>query len=1023
MNTPEPGQLVSLRNRFYTVTDIYPHDRGSGKGITNRVELECVNDDRIGETLSVIWEREVNTKVIDHLTLPEMVDWDDPATFNSFVRSIRWSASSVLSKDILHCPFMGSIELEPYQLEPVVRAVTAPRVNLLIADDVGLGKTIEAGLVLQEMISRSRVRDCLIVCPASLQKQWQEEMLDRFNLEFRIIDRPAILQLRREYGTHINPWRSYPRLITSMDFIKRESNLADFESGLRTETGEMKSWDLLILDEAHNCSPSGRKRYIRDSKRTKMLRAVSPHFRYRLFLTATPHNGYTESFTALLEMLDPLRFHRDRNVDQQEVNKVMVRRLKEHVMDVTRTRNFAKRRIDTLEVPRDPETDRISDLLETYIEKRAEAGRDPNVRVPVRFALNMLRKRFLSSPLAFANSIRNHIEHITRPDGERRGEPDEKLMRSVVSRASEDQEDDLEKKRLEEEAVSECSRFFATLSDEEFDILTELWEFGESNRMRIDAKLDALRGWIETHLKADGDWNGERLILFTEYKDSLDYLQEHLTQWCGEKRLLSLYGGMSQSDREPIKQAFQSGPEETSVRILVATDAAAEGLNLQNHCRYMIHYEIPWNPNKLEQRNGRIDRHGQRADEVFIYHFLHQDRRDSEFLKTVVEKVNRQRHDLGSIASVIEESVERRMLGEKDLNLDAIEPRRTLMQDVAFEIYNESRHRELQRNAERSREKLGAHPKALREILDSALKLEGHPGLEPARGELAGKGALLKRVPRHWGARCAHSVKDSRGALLSLVFSPEDATGREDVELVHLSHPLMHRAISVFRRNMFEQVIEQRPVLNRATYTVVPSSALSEPILAVYVRTVAVGEYGRKLHEEVEPLYWRFDFENLARASEDALAFVPEDRDFPRITPDQSDKLRRILKLNEENVEEAVSEHAKLKRPIIERKLRDKAAEEESRVRGLINTRMKEIRATIKRLQEKDPDQLQLELETDEFDQYMMDFRRLQHRLDTLEEERKAEPLKIKKAYTLRSLRVFPLGLEIILPADYLEDR
>lgn len=151
------------------------------------------------------------------------------------------------------------------------------------------------------------------------------------------------------------------------------------------------------------------------------------------------------------------------------------------------------------------------------------------------------------------------------------------------------------------------------------------------------------------------------------------------------------------------------------------------------------------------------------------------------------------------------------------------------------------------------------------------------------------------------------------------------------------------------------------------------------------------------------------------------MAFVPEDRSFPRITPARSGRLRRILKLNEEMITEAVSEHADLKKPLIERKLRDRAAEEESRVRGLINTRMKEIRTTIKRLQEKDSDQLQLELETDEFEQYMTDFRRLQHRLKTLEEERKSEPRRIKQAYTLRSLRVFPMGLEIVLPADYLE--
>ena len=175
-----------------------------------------------------------------------------------------------------------------------------PRVNLLIADDVGLGKTIEAGLVLQEMLSRQRIRRVMIVCPASLQRQWQEEMVAKFQLPFEIIDRDAIQRLRREYGSHVNPWNTFPRLITSMDFLKQEQVLALFRNSLQNADGRspLRDWDMLIVDEAHNVAPSGRKTYIRDSDRTRLMRAIVDHFEHRLFLTATPHNGYTESFTA-----------------------------------------------------------------------------------------------------------------------------------------------------------------------------------------------------------------------------------------------------------------------------------------------------------------------------------------------------------------------------------------------------------------------------------------------------------------------------------------------------------------------------------------------------------------------------------------------------------------------------------------------------------------------------------------------------------------------------------------------------
>jgi len=255
---PEQGQLVRLRNRLYLVQDVLPWDGEQGQ-IASRVDLECLDDDRLGETLGVIWEHEVNSEVLlsDALPIPDG-HWDEPAVFDAFLTAVRWSSASLLGDSGLRSPFHGAIEIEPYQLEPVARAVRAPRVNLLIADDVGLGKTIEAGLVLQELLARARIRNCLVVCPASLQRQWQSEMSAKFNLRFDIIDRQAILRLRREYGTHVNPWGSFPRLITSMDFLKSERHISRFLAP--DEHGNPPRWDLLILDEAHNCAPSGRTR-------------------------------------------------------------------------------------------------------------------------------------------------------------------------------------------------------------------------------------------------------------------------------------------------------------------------------------------------------------------------------------------------------------------------------------------------------------------------------------------------------------------------------------------------------------------------------------------------------------------------------------------------------------------------------------------------------------------------------------------------------------------------------------------
>jgi len=297
---------------------------------------------------------------------------------------------------------------------------------------------------------------------------------------------------------------------------------------------------------------------------------------------------------------------------------------------------------------------------------------------------------------------------------------------------------------------------------------------------------------------------------------------------------------MSSIERERIKNAFQTNPKTNLLRILIATDAAAEGLNLQKHCRYLIHWEIPWNPNRLEQRNGRIDRHGQKAEEVLIHHFVHTDRSDDEYLKKVVEKVQQQRDDLGGVAAIIEKNIEKRMLGETATDLDTLEPRTALRADAKREIYDSRRNTQLSTLIENAREYWEADPKIIRQVLNDALKVDGHPGLEDAPGDLAQKGALLRRVPDHWGERCSRSVKASDGSLLKLVFTPEDATDRKDVAYVHLSHPLMKRAMEVFRQHMFTAGYTGRERLARSTYTVVDSTLLPGPLMILHVRLVLI---------------------------------------------------------------------------------------------------------------------------------------------------------------------------------------
>lgn len=294
---PTDGQLAEVRKRRWVVTGI----RASGAlqadpqaRPEHLVSLQSIEDDGMGETLDVIWELEPGARPIERDALPDPTSgFDAPDRLDAFLDAVRWGAVASADKLQLRAPFRSGIVLEDYQLDPLARALQMPRVNLLVADDVGLGKTIEAGLVVQELLLRQRARTVWVVCPAGLQLQWRDQMRDKFGLEFRIVDSSLMKELRRRRGLHVNPWTHFPRLITSIDFLKRERPLRLFSEAVSTRDRStlLRRFDMLIVDEAHNVAPSGRDQYAVDSQRTLAIRTLSPHFEHRLFLTATPHNG------------------------------------------------------------------------------------------------------------------------------------------------------------------------------------------------------------------------------------------------------------------------------------------------------------------------------------------------------------------------------------------------------------------------------------------------------------------------------------------------------------------------------------------------------------------------------------------------------------------------------------------------------------------------------------------------------------------------------------------------------------
>ena len=225
---PEQGQIVEVRHRRYVVADVAKSTlvrsplEPSFTAAQHLVLLASVEDDALGEELQVIWELEPGAHVYDQRALPAPTGFDRPDRLDAFLNAVRWGAASSADVRALQAPFRSGIAIEDYQLDPVVRAIQMPRANLLIADDVGLGKTIEAGLVIQELLIRHRARRMLIVCPAALQIQWRDQMREKFGLEFRIVDSELMRELRRSRGIHVNPWGHFPRLITSIDYLKRD---------------------------------------------------------------------------------------------------------------------------------------------------------------------------------------------------------------------------------------------------------------------------------------------------------------------------------------------------------------------------------------------------------------------------------------------------------------------------------------------------------------------------------------------------------------------------------------------------------------------------------------------------------------------------------------------------------------------------------------------------------------------------------------------------------------------------------
>lgn len=1044
---PEPGQVVMIRNKAWVVTDVHSSQiqhstpAASRQASTHVVELSSLEDDAFGEESQVLWEIEPSKQIYERVSLPDASKFDDPVLLDAFLNSVRWGAISSADQKSLQSPFRSGIDLEEYQLDPVVRALRMPRANLLIADDVGLGKTIETGLVAQELFLRHRVRTILVVCPSSLQIQWATQMRDKFGLEFRIIDSDFMKELRRRRGLHTNPWTHFPRLIASIDFLKRDRPMRLFRETLPSEGEALypRRYDLLIVDEAHNMAPSGRGRYATDSQRTQAIRTLVPHFEHRFFLTATPHNGYTESFTALLELLDNQRFARGVMPDRKQLETVMVRRMKSELeLKWDGSRRFAARVIEPLEVAYN-ETEQLAHRqLREYAESRQKTAASESERLATEFVLKLLKKRLFSSPAAFALTLDKHEQSLltARRRKSVTTSPSVKILRRTIDEIEEEFADDDSYDEATNEAISVTGRLFTDPSKDERALLKSLKEYARNASARPDSKAAELIKWLKDHIFVNGQWTNNRVLIFTEYRATQKWLHGIFASegLADQSRLMLLYGGMDSDERERIKAAFQADPAVSPIRILLATDAASEGIDLQNHCSNLIHYEIPWNPNRLEQRNGRLDRHGQRAAEVKIYHFVTKGFKQSatekspgeldadlEFLMRAVLKVETIREDIGKVGPVIATQVEEAMLGARKV-MDTRQAEREaepVRHILKFERELRKQLEQLHSQLLDTRKELHISPENVKKIVEIGLQMAGQPGLLEAK--LAGvwpdpsgkrKACPVFNVPALSGswARCAEGLAHPHtGTIRPITFDHNIVDGRDDVVLAHLNHRLVQMCLRLLRAEIWSQ--ESAKHLNRVSARISSDTAMVHPAVIAHGRIVVLSGDNQRVHEEVitaggsirEGRFSRLNVGEVQSALDSGT-----DEEAPEAIKKSIQSLwSKISEPLLQSLEARMQDRTKN----LQKNLDERAEKEVADMTSIMNELARSIREQL----DKPPEQLEL-FSLSEKEQYKADTNSLQRRLDRIPEEIEQESQAIRNRYKNPQPRLFPVAVTFIIP-------
>ncbi|MGB9872830.1 MAG: helicase-related protein, partial [Anaerolineae bacterium] len=577
------------------------------------------------------------------------------------------------------------VDLLPHQVDAVYRHILPlPRVRFLLADDPGLGKTIMAGLVLKELKARGLVRRTLIVCPAHLTDQWKREMMDWFREDFVPLRRDLLQSL---YSADF--FERNPQVLVSLDFARRE----DVRGVLARQ-----SWDLVIVDEAHKLSATRYGRKIYKTQRYQLGEAIAQRATHMLFLTATPHRGDDEAYFLLLSLLEPHLFANPAQMKaaaRADGLPFVLRRAKEQVTDLEGRKLFRRREVQTLQVTLTGAERQLYEAVTAYVRRwyATVSGKTDRRSRNVALALTVLQRRLSSSLFAIQESLRRRRSKLQNLLAEWERRLQEEDLPEWDEEALQD---------LEESTAGEWESFQERLEGvtaartpeelreelEEIDQLVRLTL--EAERAGEEAKVQELRRVVEERLRHHPE---EKLLVFTEFKDTLFALRRRLQEWGFPCAII--HGEMNLPARIEEERRFRD-----DVQVMIATDAAGEGLNLQ-FARLMINYDLPWNPNRLEQRMGRIHRYGQKRD-CYIFNLLYPETREGRVLERLLEKLERMRERLGDtvydvIGSLLEEVRLEELIMQAILKGEEPELERVLNVDVEQRL--EAFRRALEENA------------------------------------------------------------------------------------------------------------------------------------------------------------------------------------------------------------------------------------------------------------------------------------------------------------------------------------